>query len=374
MALCGDCVVAIRKELRNIWPLVLILLLAAGFIVYRLSAKAWDPLGLAELGEKYSHPGSGVSEGYDGQFAYYIAIDLNPQKVAPHLDVPAYRYQRILYPLLARLLAFGRAEAIPWTLILVNFVAHLVGSVLLFSYFGSNRIAGYYVLIYGLWIGLFAGLGADLYEPLAFALVVAGWVLIKRGKEVGGFAFLGLALFAKETMLPFWLAAAIATILEKKSARDASIAIVPGVAYGLWQFWLWLQFGQMGLTSGGANATSFELIPYAGFFRIAHVSLEVFVLYLALFGTTVILPNLWATVIAARGILRKLEHIDAWALLLNAAMLTFLPYSTFREPLGLLRVASGLVVSVILFSIGEGLKRPLNYGMFWMALTVIAFR
>jgi hypothetical protein len=33
-----------------------------------------------------------------------------------------------------------------------------------------------------------------------------------------------------------------------------------------------------------------------------------------------------------------------------------------------------LVVSVILFSIGEGLKRPLNYGMFWMALTVIAFR
>ena len=35
--------------------------------------------------------------GYDGQFTYAIALD--PANAAPHLDAPAYRYQRILHPL-----------------------------------------------------------------------------------------------------------------------------------------------------------------------------------------------------------------------------------------------------------------------------------
>ncbi len=366
--------VAFHKVLRTIWPLVLILLMTAGFIVYRLSAKDWNPVGLAELGAKYWDQETGESEGYDGQFAYYIAIELNPKKVSPHLDVPAYRYQRILYPLLARIFALGRSEVIPWTLILVNLIAHLAGSAILSSYLCSKGIASHYVLIYGLWVGLLVGVGADLYEPLAFALVVTGWILKKRGKDFWGYGFLGLALFTKETTLPFWLAAIITTILKRREAKHILIAMLPGVVYSIWQLWLWLQFGEIGLTSGGADATSFEWIPYAGFFRIALISLKVFGLFLVIFGPTVILPNLWATVAAVKGILRKLDHIDAWVLLLNAAMLTFLPYSTFREPLGLVRIASGLVLSVILFSVTEGLRRPLNYGMFWTGLIVIALR
>ncbi len=33
-------------------------------------------------------------------------------------DVPAYRYQRIVYPMAARVLALGNADLVPWTLIL----------------------------------------------------------------------------------------------------------------------------------------------------------------------------------------------------------------------------------------------------------------
>src|SRR5258708_26316492 len=55
-------------------------------------------------------PTSAGAAGYDGQYTYYIAA--NPLHAAEHLDVPAYRYQRIFHPLFAGLLAFGSAPLI----------------------------------------------------------------------------------------------------------------------------------------------------------------------------------------------------------------------------------------------------------------------
>lgn len=365
--------VAFGRSIRNSWPVILVLLVALSFLAYRLANRGWDAIGIAELGTLYRDGDPQGSEGYDGQFAYYIATSPAPHAVSQRLDVPAYRYQRILYPLLARLLAFGQEDVIPWTLIGVNLMAHMVGASFLCRYLIFKGIAARYLLIYGLWVGLLVGIGADLYEPLAFSLVVAGWTLKERGKDGWGYLFLGLALFAKETSLPFWLAAAISDTVRKRGFKDLGIAYSPAAAFAIWQGWLWLQFGQMGLISGGANATPFEWLPYAGFFKIAGSSLKVFALFLVIFGPTIILPNLWGTVASIKKLLHKPEHAQAWALLLNALLITALPLSTFREPLGLLRTASGLVLAVILFSAAEQLKRPLNYAMFWPALLVVAF-
>src|SRR5579871_4588194 len=54
-------------------------------------------------------------DGYDGQFDYYIALD--PANAPLHLDVPAYRYQRVLYPMLARVVVLGQASLIPYALV-----------------------------------------------------------------------------------------------------------------------------------------------------------------------------------------------------------------------------------------------------------------
>src|SRR4051812_38862879 len=43
--------------------------------------------------------------GYDGQFAYFLALDFRNARA--YMDMPGYRYARILYPLTARLLAAG---------------------------------------------------------------------------------------------------------------------------------------------------------------------------------------------------------------------------------------------------------------------------
>ena len=73
---------------------------------------------------------AGTSNGYDGQYAYYIARD--PAHAAGCLDVPAYRYQRILLPVLGRVLALGNTDAIPAAFVLINLVA-LVGSTALLT-------------------------------------------------------------------------------------------------------------------------------------------------------------------------------------------------------------------------------------------------
>lgn len=357
-----------QKNLRAYWPLLPIILVALAFVVYRLSIRDWDPVGLAEIGTRFQTGDPSGTEGYDGQFAYYIALQPNPRAVSPLLDVPAYRYQRILLPIASRVLAFGQPSLIPWALIIVNFLSHILGSWLLISYLVHQGTPTRYALIHGLWIGLVLGIGADLFEPLAFALVVAAWFARQRQRWKLGYLFLLLALFAKEITLIFWVAALFAD-LAKPERR--AIAASPGVIFAIWQAWLWGTFGAPGIGSGGAMATGFEIIPYAGLFRIASASTEIFLLYVLIFGPTIVLPSLLGIIGTARTILRKKKGGSEWALLLNSLMIAFLPYSTFREPLGLVRLATGMVTSVIFFSAEHNLRRPLNYAMFWISFLVI---
>ena len=107
-----------KSWLRNnpIAPAALTGLLLALYIAILILQAGGDPLELAQLGTQFSQGDPEGTEGYDGQFVVYIARDPRPESVAPLLDVPAYRYQRILLPMLARLLSFGVIGNIPWVL------------------------------------------------------------------------------------------------------------------------------------------------------------------------------------------------------------------------------------------------------------------
>jgi hypothetical protein len=357
-----------QNKIKAYWPILPIILVALAFLAYRLSIRDWDPVGLAEIGTRFQTGDPSGTEGYDGQFAYYIALQPDPQAVSPLLDVPAYRYQRILLPIASRALALGKPALIPWTLIIINFLSHIIGSWMLVSYLIYAGTPTRYALIHGLWIGLVLGIGADLFEPLAFALVVAAWFARQKHRWKLGYFFLVLALFAKEITLVFWVAALLEDIARPKRR---AIAVSPGVIFAIWQAWLWGTFGAPGIGSGGAMATGFEVIPYAGMFRIATASVEVFLLFVLIFGPTIVLPSLLGIIGAARTIFRQQRGSSEWALLLNSLMIAFLPFSTFREPLGLVRLATGMVTSVIFFSAEHNQRRPLNYAMFWISFLVI---
>ncbi|MEW6568634.1 MAG: hypothetical protein AB1449_10820 [Chloroflexota bacterium] len=355
------------ERLKAAWPALLTLLVCVAYVGWRLVQHDGDPVGLAELGRRYSGVHGEDPDGYDGQFAYYLAFDPDPDRVSAHLDVPAYRYQRILYPLVARLLAFGQDGLIPWALIVVNLASHFAATWLLAQILLERGQPSRYALGFGLWVGLVAAVGTDLNEPLAFALIVGAWRARQRRMDGLAALLLALSLFAKETSLLF-LGAMVLDDLLRRRWRPAIGLAVGGIAHAAWQLWLLVRFGSLGLGSGGALSTPFELVPLMGLLRIGEVSLPALALFVLIFGPTILLPTGWGLVTAARAAARRAPSADSWALLFNAAPILFLPFSTFREPLGLVRFADGLVLSVVLFASAANLRRALNYSLFWIGL------
>lgn len=358
-------------HVRAHWPAAVALALGAAFALWRMAGAGWDPAALAQPGTRYASLDPQGSEGYDGQFALYIALDPDPARVAPHLDVPAYRYQRILYPLLAWALAVGQPQVVPWALLAVNLAAHALGTAAVAALLGLRGLPRGYALVFAAWAGLVGGVGLHLNEPLAYALVAGGWLALDRRRPALAGVLLGLALLAKETTVTFWAAAALASLFEPRAGRARLAFGAGGALFAVWQVWLWRQFGAPGLGSGGAMATPFEWIPYMGFLRIAGSSLSAMAVFALLFGPSIVLPSLWGLWAAARRLLGGPADREAWALGLNALAIALLPFSTFREPLALIRFGSGLVLAVLCFASCHGPRRALNYALFWSAFLVM---
>lgn len=361
---------ATKKRLSSIWPALIALVASCLYTGWRLAQADWDALSLAELPEQTAAL-NGQPSGYDGQFAYFIALDPTPETVSSRLDVPSYRYQRILYPLAARLVAFGDPAVIPWSLLGVNILAHFVG-----TWAVAETLIGYgvwpgYALGYGLWIGLVVGVGTDLTEPCAYALAASGWLACQRNKNLAGPALLGLGLFAKESIVLFWAAVLAAEVLHAAPRRRMLGLALAGVAFAVWQIWLWRTFGAPGVGSGGALATPFEWIPFMGLWRIGAVSVPVLLIFFLIFGPSIVVPSVWGMIASARSALSGAHAAEVWGLMFNAAVIPFLPFSTFREPLGIVRVATGLILATLLFAGRYNLRRPLNYSLFWSGLLVI---
>jgi hypothetical protein len=363
-----------KKKLAVYWPILVVVFVSLVYLAFRLEKYDWDPVALAEIGTRYSEGDPDGSEGYDGQFAYYIARDLNPETVEKFLDVPAYRYQRILYPLLARVFSLTRIDWIPWTLILINLISIAFATWILIRYLIAIDIPPRYSLVFGLWAGIVVGIGTDLYEPLAFVLALSAWYarLVKRFKI--SYALLALALLTKEIMLAFWFASFLADISKTKTKSEWAAMLSPALIFVAWQGWLWYSFGQLGIASGGAMATPFEIFPYFGLIRIGGASIEAFILFTVIFGPTVVIPSIWGVISSGRKLLSGERSVHAWALLINCLLIVFLPHSTFREPLGLVRVSTGMVISLLWFAGHYGMMRVLNYAMFWIVLLVVIIR
>ena len=329
-----------------------------------------DPLTFVKLSD--TAPGS-ESHGYDGQYFYYLALDPRPSVVTPRLDVPAYRYQRLLYPLLARSLALGLPALIPWTLVLVNLLTHVAGTWLVETWLAAHGVSRWYALIYGLWAGLLASVRLDLAEPLCFALVTASFVVQLRGRQWLAAVLLGLALFAKESALVFLAAQFASACLGRRWGLAARLAAA-AAPFALFQLLLRYWFGSFGLAAGGWLATPFEWLPFMGLWRVAWVSRAAFDLLAAILVPLVVAPAIWALVIAVGHAWQRDWDPTALALGASAVLLAVAPFSTFSEPLGIIRLATGLVLSTILYGSRVGSRRALSYALIWISALALLVR
>ncbi len=349
-------------------PTVIVIAICLIYVCGVLWQNNGDPKTFVLIGTQFSEGDPQGTEGYDGQFAYQIA--LSPTGAAPYIDVPAYRYQRILYPLTARLLAVGQLAWIPWTLILVNVIAIGWGTWATEQLLHLLRVNRWYALAYGLYGGQLLALRTDLNEPLAQALVqgaILAWAKERPRWAIVAFA---LAALTKETTLIF-LGAYMLYTLSQRQWRNFVLLSLSGIPFIVYQLFLWWWLGNFGIGSGGAGATSFSLIPLGGWLAILQINVLAFWLISLVVLPMSILPSLAGIWLSVRRLLAGVNHPFVLCLLLNSLVMLALPTSTFREPVAMLRLTQGLAVSMLLFAAYIRSWRTLNYAMFWLATNVL---
>lgn len=386
----------IRTAQKRAWlyhPSFLITIGALFYALLVIIIQNGDPLALVTLGTRATQGISaeeGGTEGYDGQFVYFIARDpiSAPFFIARGGDIPEYRFQRILLPIFGRGLALGNESLIPFTLLAVNLVALWAGSIALERLLVGFGVSRWYILGYALTIAIFGTVRLSLPEGLAYGLVVGGIFMMHRDRWLWGAWLFGLSAVSKETTLIFVAGYALWMLTQRQFWRLGWFMGVSTIPFIALQLGLYAKFGAFGVGSGGAMATSFEVIPFGGVLQIVTTVIQAvsealaepnpnvgtilfragtgLMIFAILLGVFVITPTIW-------GLKRfwldfRAKNVDIWAILLglNALVMLFVPFSTYREPLGILRFIAGLQVAVILYSAQRGNKRALRNSTIWI--------
>jgi len=322
--------------------------------------------------------------GFDGQFAYYIALD--PLHATTYLDEPSYRLARILYPVLGRTLALGQPAAVPYALLAINWLALGGGTLALAAWLRRHKVSAWFALIYGLYPGFLEGLRYDLTEPLCYALVALAIYLTDFGgpRRVlwAGLAF-ALAALARESALffaiPYGLAQLFARPTPAQTLADAqpepsmlpdatvptrqqsraipptdgslsyktilanlppaaallAIATLPLLA---WRVFLYLRLGTLG-TPGWA----FQSQPFAGFrayYPWAPAQMEEI--------RSVVLPAAICALIALWALWRRCWAVEIWILLLNIWLfVVLLAPGSVNDYLNSGRISAGVVLAAL---------------------------
>jgi hypothetical protein len=202
--------------------------------------------------------------GYDGMFYYRMA--LNPWTTRRtdfgiRIDNPPYRYQMILLPILAHIVALGREQWVPASIIAVNYLAVCAIGLLagLFALaFERHALWGLAIPFYP---GLLLSIDRDLTEVLMIALAMGGLYFLHRSRFLAGSCVLALSVLARETILLLVLtmlaASAVAMLRDRARRFEAASLTIPLAVFAAWQLWIFHIWGVFGFASAPANFAPF---------------------------------------------------------------------------------------------------------------------
>jgi hypothetical protein len=296
-------------------------------------------------------PGYAGANGYDGEFYYFIALD--PVHAHDYLLNPGFTYSRIAYPMAARSLALGSADAIPYTLLIINILAISIATFLLSRWLGAHGVHPAFALAYGLFPGLvFAGT-SDLTEPLAFTLAAAGSLTFlspRRGARWLAAVLFAAALLTRETTALFPLVFALYICVRDRRAAESSFGrrlseavVFSALAFGpLFAYRTWLSHWLHGRTVESAFSSH---LPFAGL--LPHWSANPGMVTVVVL--TIAVPGLIWAGYAVRLIVRDATDVFAWLILLNAlAFVVLLPEGPYIDYRGAGRASIGVVLASVL--------------------------
>ncbi|UCC63229.1 MAG: hypothetical protein JSV36_21265 [Anaerolineae bacterium] len=212
-----------RKSHTSFTPALTATLAAAVYAIAILSLHRWDPMVFVLLGTRFTTGDPLGSEGYDGQFVYQIA--LRPTEAAEYLDTPAYRYQRILYPLLAHGLAAAQPALVPWALLLINLASAGVSARMAARLLERGQTSPWFALIIGLFAGQLLALRTDLPEPLA----LGGMATMEHAQRISA-----MTSATEHNPSIHWPGLAVSAILFASSALTKETMLLTAAGYGLY--------------------------------------------------------------------------------------------------------------------------------------------
>jgi hypothetical protein len=292
-----------------------------------------------------AHHNSQSALGYDGQFYYFIALD--PSRARHYIDAPPYRYERILYPMLARFTALEQPAAVAWTMLIINWLAVGGGVLALAAWLWRRGASPWLAAIYGFFPGLLIALQRDLTEPLAYGLVALAIYLFdfggRRGVIAAGAAF-GLAALTRETTVVFAILFGLSIVAGRPNAspRAASqarirqavgflaLAVVPFVV------WIIVDYSWLGVAHPG----TVDPVPFEGIFGSFNPTLQ-----LACIG----LPALLFSAVQLRGVSARNGRLERLCLLVNVALaVVFSTSALWINYDGLSRASVAVVLAALL--------------------------
>lgn len=326
--------------------------LTAGLLVLiALMFHGWDWDFFAHIGYRLPNGDGTVFSGYDGQFAYFIARDV--VDAIPHLDVPAYRLQRIVYPMTAWLFAGGQARAVPVSLVLVNVAAVALGTGAFALLVRRESAPAWVPILFIAWIGIGQTLLYDLNEILTVALSLWAWVFWQRGQTHRAGILFGIGALAKDLAFLFAVPTIVYAAIRhdwRNAARLLLWAFAPYIA------WLILLRVNLSAWSFSAHAIEFEIMPFGGL-RGADATLPLVIAFL-------IVPGMIVLIYA----LQHLDHVYALATIASYLFLVFLPVYSYAGS-AVFRLTTPLVLSAILLFAEQRQTRWLVLLTSWWSCT-----
>ncbi len=321
--------------------------------------------------------------GYDGQFCYYIALD--PVHARYYIDLPAYRYQRILYPILARLLALGQAGLIPYTLLLINWLALAGGTLAIAAWLKRKGCSPYFALLFGFYDGLFVSFTRDLTEPLSYALVALAIYLFTFGgrrRVLWAGVVFGLSALARETGAIFAVVYGLGLMLEggfpstirawreRIASRWRPVTLL--LVTALVPLVLYKAFLAVWLRAPGVNPVLIpQVVPLAGLFGYRPWYSDQYYQLLI-----VVVPGIICAIAALRAITLRIWPIEVWALLVNIELLIFmLPPADYVDIYASPRLSTGVVLAALYClpafdkAFGKNRMWLAAVGTFWVSFT-----
>ncbi|MGH1473528.1 hypothetical protein [Yersinia proxima] len=156
------------------------------------------------------------SSGWDGQFYYYHSDDpLLLRDTSSHIDMPAYRAQRVGIPAIAYLVsrALGQSWTSPTIFFSVNVGLQLIATFIIASFLYSKGLSPWMTM-------LWATSGATLYtaafgliDGSADALLLISLILLSNKKIKGYLILMSLAVLSKESYIIIPIAITISHLI-----------------------------------------------------------------------------------------------------------------------------------------------------------------